>query len=166
MADHGVVGLNPSCLEYLYHRLDLVIENPGGAYDDIVKFTEVVKATVKKSEGDGTLDKAWTLVLGACKDLDEAEDFLAESTALLPHANGDWRIIDCMLSDYGAPAGTFRSAEEFLTAEPPKDYKKCYNTVWYSLYSRLTWSKPRPDSALFKEWDQEYISNLEAFWGK
>jgi hypothetical protein len=166
MADHGVVGLHPACLEYLYSRLDLVIENPGGAYDDIVNFTKVVKATVRKAEEDGTLDKAWTLVRDACKDFSEAENFLKESTALLPHANGDWRVIDRMLSDYGAPAGTFSSTEEFLTTEPPKGYKKCYNTVWYYLYSRETWSKPTPDSAIFKEGDQEHIANLEAFWGK
>lgn len=165
MTDH-VVGLHPSSLEYLYQRLDLVIENPDGAYDDIADFTEVVKATVKKSEEDGTLDQAWSLVRDACKDFEEAENFLAESTALLPYANGDWRVVDCMLSDYGAPAGTFTSADGFLVAEPQEGYEEGYNTVWYFTHPRHMWSKPFPDSTVFKEGDQEHMENLEAFWGK
>ncbi|KAM3444794.1 hypothetical protein NHJ13734_001144 [Beauveria thailandica] len=164
MTDQSEIGLSPACLEYLYSRLDIVIENTDGAYDDIIELSQVVKDTVKKSEDDGTLYKAWTLVCDACKDLNNAERFLAEATALLPHANGDWRVIDCMLRDYGAPAGTFMSAEEFLTAEPPQEYKLCYDTVFYYLYPRHIWSKPTPAMSLHAEGDQEHISNLEAFW--
>lgn len=166
MADQGEIGLIPACLEYLYSRLDIVIENADGAYDDIVELSQVVKDTVKKSEDDGTLYKAWTLVCDACKGMNNAERFLTEATALLPHANGDWRVIDCMLRDYGAPAGTFMSAEEFLRAEPPREYKICYDTVFYYLYPRHIWSKATPAMPLFEEGDQEHISNLEAFWGE
>lgn len=162
-----LIGLHPACLEYLYSRLDSVITNEGGHYQsDFVSLTTTVKQIVQRVQDGNKLDEAWSVVCGACKGLPSADVFLAQTTALLPYANSDWRVIDRMLYNYSGKYNKYKTVDEFLISRGT-DFTTSYLGVWsYAHPIEPGNEKPLPAVPIFKDGDQVQILNFKAFWGK
>jgi hypothetical protein len=165
MGDSGYIGLNSAAVDYVIARFDFVKKN--GSYKN-KDFIATARNVVEKAKNDGTLGKAWSLVEAACDGYknSEATIFMRQSKVLLPYANGDFRVIDRLLSYFGTINGDYSSADDFLKITAITDYVSPYNTVWSVLFPLKTFLKPAPKDDLFKIGDEEHIRSFESFWGR